>query len=508
MWRETKILLIDDDSARRRDLAVVLNFLGEDNLPCSSQDWQQTVEALSSSREVLCVLIGTVNAPGSVLGLLKTVAGWDEFLPVLLIGEISSAEYPEELRRRVLSNLEMPPSYSQLLDSLHRAQVYREMYDQARERGRQREPNLFRSLVGTSRAIQHVRQMMQQVADTDASVLILGESGTGKEVVARNLHYHSKRREAPFVPVNCGAIPAELLESELFGHEKGAFTGAITSRAGRFELANGGTLFLDEIGDMPLPMQVKLLRVLQERTFERVGSNKTQSIDVRIIAATHKNLESMIEDGTFREDLYYRLNVFPIEMAPLRERVEDIPLLMNELISRMEHEKRGSIRFNSAAIMSLCRHGWPGNVRELANLVERMAIMHPYGVIGVSELPKKFRYIDDEDEQLVDSLRSDLEERVAINGHTPNFTSHAMLPPEGLDLKDYLGSLEQGLIQQALDDANGIVARAAERLRIRRTTLVEKMRKYGMSREEAEPVEANPHPRHGYCYTAGTTPFL
>ncbi|MBF8725591.1 transcriptional regulator FleQ [Pseudomonas putida] len=486
MWRETKILLIDDDSTRRRDLAVVLNFLGEENLSCACHEWQQVVEPLSSSREVLCVLVGAVSTPGTLLGLLKTVLSWDEFLPVLFLGDISSSELPEELRRRVLSNLEMPPSYSQLLDSLHRAQVYREMYDQARERGRQREPNLFRSLVGTSRAIQHVRQMMQQVADTDASVLILGESGTGKEVVARNLHYHSKRREAPFVPVNCGAIPAELLESELFGHEKGAFTGAITSRAGRFELANGGTLFLDEIGDMPLPMQVKLLRVLQERTFERVGSNKTQSIDVRIIAATHKNLEHMIEAGTFREDLYYRLNVFPIEMAPLRERVEDIPLLMNELISRMEHEKRGSIRFNSASIMSLCRHGWPGNVRELANLVERMAIMHPYGVIGVSELPKKFRYIDDEDEQMVDTLRNDLEERIAINGHAPNFSNPAMLPPEGLDLKDYLGSLEQGLIQQALDDANGIVARAAERLRIRRTTLVEKMRKYGMSRQGGE----------------------
>ncbi|PQZ90897.1 MULTISPECIES: sigma-54 dependent transcriptional regulator [Pseudomonas] len=485
MWRETKILLIDDDSVRRRDLAVILNFLGEENLPCGSHDWQQAVSSLSSSREVICVLIGTVNAPGAVLGLLKTLSTWDEFLPVLLMGDISSVDLPEDQRRRVLSTLEMPPSYSKLLDSLHRAQVYREMYDQARERGRHREPNLFRSLVGTSRAIQHVRQMMQQVADTDASVLILGESGTGKEVVARNLHYHSKRRDGPFVPVNCGAIPAELLESELFGHEKGAFTGAITSRAGRFELANGGTLFLDEIGDMPLPMQVKLLRVLQERTFERVGSNKTQSVDVRIIAATHKNLESMIEVGSFREDLYYRLNVFPIEMAPLRERVEDIPLLMNELISRMEHEKRGSIRFNSAAIMSLCRHGWPGNVRELANLVERMAIMHPYGVIGVVELPKKFRYVDDEDEQL-DSLRSDMEERVAINGHTPDFGNTAMLPPEGLDLKDYLGNLEQGLIQQALDDANGIVARAAERLRIRRTTLVEKMRKYGMSRKEGD----------------------
>ena len=486
MWRETKILLIDDDSVRRRDLAVILNFLGEENLTSASHDWQQAVDTLSSSREVLCVLIGAVSITGGLASLLKTLAAWDEFLPVLHLGDISAVELPDDLRRRVLSSLEMPPSYSKLLDSLHRAQVYREMYDQARERGRHREPNLFRSLVGTSRAIQHVRQMMQQVADTDASVLILGESGTGKEVVARNLHYHSKRRDAPFVPVNCGAIPAELLESELFGHEKGAFTGAITSRAGRFELANGGTLFLDEIGDMPLPMQVKLLRVLQERTFERVGSNKTQCADVRIIAATHKNLESMIEVGAFREDLYYRLNVFPIEMAPLRERVEDIPLLMNELISRMEHEKRGSIRFNSAAIMSLCRHGWPGNVRELANLVERMAIMHPYGVIGVAELPKKFRYVDDEDEQMVDSLRSDMEERVAINNSVPDFTNTAMLPPEGLYLKDYLGGLEQGLIQQALDDANGIVARAAERLRIRRTTLVEKMRKYGMSRREGE----------------------
>ncbi len=486
MWRETKILLIDDNAERRRDLSVILGFLGEDHLSCASGEWQSTVDKLESSREVLNVLLGDVTSKGGALELIKQIGAWDENLPLLLIGEPVPVDWAEDVRRRVLASLEMPPSYNKLLDSLHRAQVYREMYDQARERGRQREPNLFRSLVGTSRAIHQVRQMMQQVADTEASVLILGESGTGKEVVARNLHYHSKRREAPFVPVNCGAIPAELLESELFGHEKGAFTGAITSRAGRFELANGGTLFLDEIGDMPLPMQVKLLRVLQERTFERVGSNKTQSVDVRIIAATHKNLEKMIEDGSFREDLYYRLNVFPIEMAPLRERVEDIPLLMNELISRMEFEKRGSIRFNSAAIMSLCRHDWPGNVRELANLVERMAIMHPYGVIGVGELPKKFRHVDDEDEQLAISLREELDERAAIGASVPGLTNSAMLPPEGLDLKDYLGNLEQGLIQQALDDANGVVARAAERLRIRRTTLVEKMRKYGMSRRDDE----------------------
>ncbi len=408
MWRETKILLIDDDHDRRRDLAVILNFLSEDHLACSSSEWQEAVAGLESSRVVNGVMLGDVSSKGGAVELIKQMGKWDENVPLMLIGEPAPADWPDDLRRRVLTSLEMPPSYNKLLDSLHRAQVYREMYDQAKSRGLQREPNLFRSLVGTSRAVQHVRQMMEQVADTEASVLILGESGTGKEVVARNLHYHSKRRQGPFVPVNCGAIPAELLESELFGHEKGAFTGAITARAGRFELAEGGTLFLDEIGDMPLPMQVKLLRVLQERTFERVGSNRTQNADVRIIAATHKDLEKMIEEGTFREDLYYRLNVFPIEMAPLRERVEDIPLLMNELISRMEHEKRGSIRFNSAAIMSLCRHDWPGNVRELANLVERMAIMHPYGVIGVMELPKKFRHVDDDDEQYATSLHDEM----------------------------------------------------------------------------------------------------
>jgi sigma-54 specific flagellar transcriptional regulator A len=313
-------------------------------------------------------------------------------------------------------------------------------------------------------------------------VLITGESGTGKEIVARNLHYHSSRRERPFVPVNCGAIPAELLESELFGHEKGAFTGAITARVGRFELAEGGTLFLDEIGDMPLNMQVKILRVLQERTFEKVGSNRTQTADVRVIAATHKHLEDMIVSGDFREDLYYRLNVFPIEMPALRERVEDIPLLINELISRMEKEKRGSLRMNSAAIMSLCRHEWPGNVRELANLVERLAIMHPYGVIGVQELPKKFRYVDDFDENrpLEDSgMPSGIPRLVGLD-------APALLPVNGIDLKEYLSNLEKQLIQQALDESGGVVARAAEKLRIRRTTLVEKVRKYGLRDEESE----------------------
>ena len=283
------------------------------------------------------------------------------------------------------------------------------------------------------------------------------------------------------MPVNCGAIPGELLESELFGHEKGAFTGAITARVGRFELAEGGTLFLDEIGDMPLSMQVKILRVLQEKTFERVGSNRTVNADVRVIAATHKNLEDMIQGGEFREDLYYRLNVFPIEMPALRERVEDIPLLVHELVARMEKEKRGSLRLNSAAIMSLCRHDWPGNVRELANLVERLAIMHPYGVIGVQELPKKFRYVDDFDENRpVDDVGMP-----GVPGLI-GLDAPALLPVNGIDLKDYLGNLEKQLIQQALDEAGGVVARAAEKLRIRRTTLVEKVRKYGLRDDTAD----------------------
>ncbi len=275
------------------------------------------------------------------------------------------------------------------------------------------------------------------------------------------------------------------MESELFGHEKGAFTGAISARAGRFELAKGGTLFLDEVGDMPLSMQVKLLRVLQERIFERIGGNSSLTADVRIIAATHKNLEEMIESGDFREDLFYRLNVFPIEMPPLRERTEDIPLLINELVSRMEHEKRGSVRFNAAAIMSLCQHSWPGNVRELANLVERMAIMYPHGVIGISELPKKFRYIEEDND--IQELREELSERAALLAPMVEApTISTQLPSEGMDLREYLAELEQDLIQQALDEEDGVVARAAERLNIRRTTLVEKMRKYGMGRKDEE----------------------
>ncbi|WP_122870583.1 sigma-54-dependent transcriptional regulator [Pseudomonas viridiflava] len=478
-----RILLVDDESAILRTFRYCLEDEGYSVATANSAAQADTL----MQRQVfdLCFLdlrLGEDNGL-DVLAQMRVQAPWMRVVIVTAHSAVDTAV--DAIQAGAADYLVKPCSPDQLRLATAKQLEVRQLSARLEAlEGEIRKPK--DGLDSHSPSMMAILETARQVAVTDANILILGESGTGKGELARAIHGWSKRAKKSCVTINCPSLTAELMESELFGHEKGAFTGAITSRAGRFELANGGTLFLDEIGDMPLPMQVKLLRVLQERTFERVGSNKTQSIDVRIIAATHKNLENMIEIGSFREDLYYRLNVFPIEMAPLRERVEDIPLLMNELISRMEHEKRGSIRFNSAAIMSLCRHAWPGNVRELANLVERMAIMHPYGVIGVAELPKKFRYVDDEDEQMVDSLRSEIEERVAINGHTPNFASGALLPPEGLDLKDYLGGLEQGLIQQALDDANGIVARAAERLRIRRTTLVEKMRKYGMSRREGD----------------------
>lgn len=467
-------------------MTVILDFLGEEHSACTSQDWNTELAGMDEP-QLSCILLGQVDGRGGAARLLKQLSAQFERLPLLLLlDDHDTGTWPEELRRRVLARLDMPPSYNQLLDSLHRAQVYQQVFDAARERGQQRESNLFRSLVGTSRAIQQVRQLMQQVADTEVGVLLLGEAGTGKEVAARNLHYHSSRREQPFVPVSCTAIEAELLEGELFGYEQGAFPGAISSRRGRLEMAAGGTLFLDEVAHLPLALQGRLLRVLQDGCFERQGGQMSLPIDVRVIAASQQDLERLVAEGRFRDDLYYRLNQFSIELPPLRERVEDIPLLINELIARMENEKRGSIRFSSAALMSLCRHDWRGNVRELANLVERLAIMHPYGVIGVGELPKKFRHLSDDSGQAVEALRNELEERAVRHGSLPGLDVPALLPVGGLDLKEYLGNLERSLIQQALDDAGGVVARAAERLRVRRTTLVEKMRKYGMSRRDGD----------------------
>ncbi|MFM1896807.1 MAG: hypothetical protein RLZZ385_1881 [Pseudomonadota bacterium] len=482
MTQNATLLLVEDDERARYDLQVIFNFLGENVIATTSDRWRSKVDGDASLRHGIKVAIVGADTQLDRIDLLREIHRWDGGLPFMLLGRPDLAGLPDEgLRQNIIARLPYPLSYQPLLDALHKAQVFREHYHRVRDLGGVRDYNMFRSLVGQSAQIQRIRQMMGQVAAKEVTVLITGESGTGKEVVARNLHLNSSRADKPFIPINCGAIPRELLESELFGHEKGAFTGAVVARAGRFELADGGTLFLDEIGDMPLPMQVKLLRVLQERSFERVGGVKTLQTDVRILAATHRDLEALIETGEFRQDLYYRINVFPIEMPSLRERPEDIPLLLNELISIMEAEKRGSVRFNSSAIGALCRYDWPGNVRELANLVERMAILHPNGIIGINDLPRKFQAADPgSDRQSQDSPSSASAPPATDPG------SSAVLPLDGLDLKEYLANLEKNLIEQALDDSAGVVARAADRLNIRRTTLVEKIRKYSLQRNSTD----------------------
>jgi sigma-54 specific flagellar transcriptional regulator A len=355
---------------------------------------------------------------------------------------------------------------------------------------------------GSSSAVRDVSRLIRQVAAHDSSVLILGESGTGKELAARAVHDASPRRQRPFVAINCGAIPAELLESELFGHEKGSFTGAIAARKGRFEIAEGGTLFLDEIGDMSLPMQVKLLRVLQERVFERVGNHTPIRCNVRIIAATHRNLEAAIAKGTFREDLFYRLNVFPIEMPSLRSRLEDLPMLVRDFSQRNVTEGRGRVELTPRAMRVLSHYPWPGNVRELGNLIERMSILCPNRAVDVVDLPLKYRPAEllaeldlsaDLELQSVDAMDleadeetvDDDQEAVAMLAQSEPGEAMMQLPPDGIDLRDHLFTIERDLIQQALSRAGGTVAHAARLLKLRRTTLVEKLRKFHMLNEAA-----------------------
>ena len=464
------ILLIDDDRPRLKEAEVVLRFLEHWPRPAQvDTDWESL---LTQEAGLHLAMIGSCGGGEKLTYVFNTIRNRHPHLPVVLVSDPAARlDIAQDVSNGVTGQVMLPLRQHDLQDALQKVCIYLENRHLA---GSPRSLELFRNLVGGSPGIRRVRKLIQQVANTDANVLLLGESGTGKEVVARNVHYQSVRRYKPFVPVNCGAIPADLLESELFGHEKGAFTGAISARRGRFEMAEGGTLFLDEIGDMPLMMQVKLLRVLQERTFERVGSNKSIVADVRIIAATHTDLEAAIEAGRFREDLYYRLNVFPIDMPPLRERADDLPLLVNDLIKRSEHEKRGSIRLTPEALQSLCRYPWPGNVRELANLVERLIILYPYGVVDAHDLPEKY--------QVCASLRErepegDLQLSSLVE---PAET----LPREGLDLKDHLGRLEYSLIKQALDESDWVVAHAAKRLRMGRTTLVEKMRKLNLGRRD------------------------
>jgi sigma-54 specific flagellar transcriptional regulator A len=454
-----RILLIEADSLLFRELKAVLEFVECEVLTC-------TLEGLGESipPDFEAIFAGVDGNAETVM--LRTAELYRHIPLVLVMDKSQSGLPPISSEARVAMFLSWPTNYRNLLECLEKIGCCSEA------KAVPRSLELFRSFTGSSPAILRTKRLIQKVAPSDATVLILGESGTGKEVIARNLHYLSERRAKPFVPVNCGAIPGELLESELFGHEKGAFTGALSARQGRFELAEGGTLFLDEIGDMPLSMQVKLLRVLQERTFERVGSNKTFQCDVRIIAATHRNLREEIRQNRFREDLYYRLNVFPIEVPNLRDRLEDIPALVDDLAARLRAENRGEIRLTPAALRVLQRYHWPGNVRELANLIERLVILYPNHVVDAVDLPESIQECAQPGEEFL-PLSTKTHERPA------------RLPEDGLDLKEHLNNLEYQLIKQALGECNGVVAHAANLLRIRRTTLAEKLRKYGLRRDEA-----------------------
>lgn len=314
-------------------------------------------------------------------------------------------------------------------------------------------------ILGNSDIMKKVFNLIETVADTDSTILIRGESGTGKELVARAIHTNSLRRDRHFVPINCGAIPENLLESELFGHVKGAFTGAICAREGRFELARGGTVFLDEIGDMSPKLQVKLLRILQEREFEPVGSTRSVKTDVRIIAATHVDLEKAVKEDRFREDLYYRLNVIPVNMPPLRERRSDIPILIDYFVNKFNSEKRRDIDgVSSDAMDKLKAHSWPGNVRELENLVERFVILKRSGVVGPDDLPEK----------------------ISGSQAAPTVSVEASLPAEGISLKDAVDEFENKLIIEALNRTDWNKNMAAKLLGLKRTTLVEKIKKKGI----------------------------
>ena len=313
----------------------------------------------------------------------------------------------------------------------------------------------FPLLIGDHPLIQKITQLIRKVAVTDATILIMGESGTGKELVARAVHTLSSRADRPFIPVNCGAIPAELLESEMFGHERGAFTGAVGARAGMFQLANGGTIFLDEVGEMSGNLQVKLLRVLQDKEVRPVGADRSLKVDVRVIAASNKELAAEVDAGNFREDLFYRLQVIPIVMPPLRERRSDVPLLVRHFLEKHNHKRQGRpARITEEAMVYLWEYDWPGNVRELENLLERLVILSEDGHIGVDHLPP--------------TIRSFISEKKI---------PRATLGEEGLDLNTAVEEFENRLIEEALRRTKGNKQAAARLLGLKRTTLVAKLRR-------------------------------
>ena len=415
------------------------------------------------SGEPVDLVLADIRMPGiNGLELVRQIHEINPDLPCIVITGFGSPENSvEALQAGAYWYLEKPFDQGNL-------DVVRRLVEQAIEHGRLKAENRilhsqlrskyqFENIVGTSPALRGVLDLVAKVADTDSTVLVTGESGTGKELIARAIHYNSRRSEHHLVTVNCGAIPEELLESELFGHVRGAFTNAVSHREGRFSLANGGTIFLDEIGDMSPNLQVKLLRVLQDRTFEPVGSSKTETVNVRVIAATNQNLEQAIRDSRFREDLYYRLNVIPIEVPPLRNRRDDIPLLTQYFLDVMNQERGAKVdSISDEALERLCQHSWPGNVRELENLIERLTILRGEGEIRLIDLPEIFHRDN------VEHVRA------------PQISS------DGIEFRHVVDRFETDLILQALEQTHWNKNRAAQLLGLNRTTLIEKIKKKGL----------------------------
>jgi DNA-binding NtrC family response regulator len=435
-------------------------------------------------------VLADIKMPGiNGLELVRQIHEFAPDLPCIVVTGFGSPESSvEALKAGAYWYLEKPFDQGHL-------DVVRRLVEQAIEHGRLKSENRllqgqlrakyrFENIVGSSAALRNVLDTVSKVAMTESTVLITGESGTGKELVARAIHFNSKRADKMFVTVNCGAIPEELLESELFGHVRGAFTNAVANREGRFSIAHGGTIFLDEIGDMSSTLQVKLLRVLQDRTFEPVGSSKTQSVDVRVIAATNQDLEDAIAERRFREDLFYRLNVIPIVVPPLRERRDDIPLLAQHFLN-VANEGRGSeaVEFSAGVIERLASFDWPGNVRELENVVERLVALCSGREIVEADLP------------------------MSLRASAPPPPATPQIPPQGLSFREVVDQFESDLILQALEITHGNKNRAAQLIRMNRTTMLEKMKKKGVkfdgSSRDSMDTERNPRARAARQREAG-----
>lgn len=457
-----KILVVDDDSTVRKSLSKALQRY--DYTVITAQTKSEAESMLASQLKVNLAIVDLRLPDGNGLDLLSSIKHHQPDCEVIILTGYGSFEMAVSAARKgVFQFLTKPFELKELLEFADRALTHRELKEENnRLKSQLSHVHGLNQIIGKSREIRSVIDLAKRIAPSDSTVLITGESGTGKELVARGIHYASERTNQAFIAVNCGAIPEDLLESELFGHEKGSFTGAHKERKGRFELAHNGTIFLDEIGDMSPKLQVKLLRVLQEKKIERVGSSESISIDVRVIAATHKNLEQLIKKELFREDLYFRLNVIPLQMPSLRSRKSDLPILANFFIQRFNHEKKKKISgISTEAFAALQSYEWPGNVRELENLIERLTIIIGEGLIKIDDLPPRY---------------SQCAKR--------NFTDDIDIPDSGIDFNTLVSDFENKLLLKALEKTNWNRNKAAHLLRLNRTTLVEKLKKKGLSQDE------------------------